>query len=97
MKTTGMARRIDELGRVVIPKGMRQTCGIVTGDFLEIRLTDDGGIALYKYDAVRPTRAAVANLKAQVREDDLLRSNTRAAVLQKIGELETLLTREGKA
>jgi len=91
MKKTGMARKIDDLGRIVIPKEMRQALGIVTGDPLEICMTDDGGIVFHRYDAAQPVRDAVAHLKAQVHEDDLLGVGLRAATLQKIGELEALL------
>ena len=36
MKATGIVRRVDELGRVVIPKELRRTIGIKEGDPLEI-------------------------------------------------------------
>ena len=36
MKTTGIVRRIDELGRIVIPKEMRKNLRIKTGDNLEM-------------------------------------------------------------
>jgi AbrB family looped-hinge helix DNA binding protein len=36
MKSTGIVRRVDDLGRVVIPKEIRRTLGIHEGEFLEI-------------------------------------------------------------
>ena len=42
MKPTGVIRRIDELGRVVIPKAVRQSAHIEEGDPLEIFLCEDG-------------------------------------------------------
>lgn len=42
MKVIGITRRMDDLGRVVIPKEMRQSLGINEGDFLEIVGTDRG-------------------------------------------------------
>ena len=36
MKATGIIRRVDDLGRVVIPKEIRKNCGIREGDSLEI-------------------------------------------------------------
>lgn len=48
MKTTGIIRRIDDLGRVVIPKEVRRTCDIKEGDPLEI-LLDHGTICLRQY------------------------------------------------
>lgn len=49
MKCTGIVRRIDELGRVVIPKEIRRTMKIKEDDPLEIFL-DNGGIVLKKYN-----------------------------------------------
>lgn len=48
MKATGIVRRIDDLGRVVIPKELRRTYGIAEGDPLEI-FADGGNILLRKY------------------------------------------------
>ena len=41
MKATGIVRRIDDLGRVVIPKEIRRTLRIKEGDPLQITLTED--------------------------------------------------------
>lgn len=49
MKATGIVRRIDELGRVVIPKELRKTLRIREGDPLEIFLDNEGGIIFKKY------------------------------------------------
>ena len=49
MKATGIVRRIDDLGRVVIPKEIRRTLRIREGDPLEIFTDSDGGIILKKY------------------------------------------------
>ena len=49
MKATGIVRRIDELGRVVIPKEIRRTLRFREGDPLEIFTDKDGGVVLRKY------------------------------------------------
>ena len=46
MKATGIVRRIDDLGRVVIPKEIRRTMRIREGDPLEIYTDKDGGVIL---------------------------------------------------
>lgn len=51
MKTTGIVRRIDELGRIVIPKEMRKNLRIKTGDNLEIMVNDDT-IVLKKFSEI---------------------------------------------
>ena len=48
MKATGIVRRVDDLGRVVIPKEIRRTCNIREGDPLEIFL-QDGAVVFKKY------------------------------------------------
>lgn len=48
MRSTGIVRRIDDLGRIVIPKETRRVLGIKEGDSLEI-FTEDENIILKKY------------------------------------------------
>ena len=52
MKATGIVRRIDELGRVVIPKEIRRTLRIHEGDPLEIYVDREGGVILKKYSPI---------------------------------------------
>lgn len=49
MKATGIVRRIDDLGRVVIPKEIRRTLRIRDGDPLEIYTEKDGEVIFKKY------------------------------------------------
>ncbi len=49
MKATGIVRRIDDLGRVVIPKEIRRTMRIREGDSLEIYTDKDGEVIFKKY------------------------------------------------
>lgn len=49
MKATGIVRKIDDLGRVVIPKEIRKNLKIRVGDPLEIFIEEDGHIILQKY------------------------------------------------
>ena len=49
MKSTGIVRKVDELGRIVIPKELRRTLGIAEKDALEIYM-DQEKIILKKYE-----------------------------------------------
>ena len=49
MKATGIVRRIDDLGRIVIPKEIRKTLKVREGEPLEIYTDRDGQIILKKY------------------------------------------------
>jgi AbrB family transcriptional regulator (stage V sporulation protein T) len=52
MKATGIVRRIDDLGRVVIPKEIRRTMHIREGDPLEIFTEKDGELIFKKYSPI---------------------------------------------
>ena len=52
MKATGIIRRVDDLGRIVIPKPIRTAMKIEAGTPLEIFLTADGGVCFKKYHLV---------------------------------------------
>ena len=49
MKTTGIIRRVDDLGRIIIPKEVRRNLGIQTGDPFEFFTNSKGEIILVPY------------------------------------------------
>ena len=61
MKATGIVRRIDDLGRVVIPKEIRRTLRIRVGDPLEIFTDREGEIILKKYSPIGELGAYAAD------------------------------------
>ena len=62
MKATGIVRRIDDLGRVVIPKEIRRTMRIREGDPLEIFTDRDGEVIFKKYSPI----GELSNFAAQI-------------------------------
>ncbi len=62
MKATGIVRRIDDLGRVVIPKEIRRTMRIREGDPLEIFTEREGEVIFRKYSPVGDISEAAAQL-----------------------------------
>ena len=61
MKATGIVRRIDDLGRVVIPKEIRRTMRIREGDPLEIFTDRDGEVIFKKYSPIGELMNAAAS------------------------------------
>jgi len=76
MKATGIVRRIDELGRVVIPKEIRRTLRIREGDPLGIYTDHDGEVVLKKYSPI----GEIASI-AKDYTDSLYRSLGHAALI----------------
>ena len=64
MKATGIVRRIDDLGRVVIPKEIRRTLHIRVGEPLEIYVSAEGEVIFKKYSPL----GELANFAAQYAE-----------------------------
>ena len=62
MKATGIVRRIDDLGRVVIPKEIRRTMRIREGDPLEIYTSRDGEVIFKKYSLMNGVEDFAAQL-----------------------------------
>jgi len=70
MKNVGIVRRLDELGRIVIPREFRKTHRINVGDPLEIMATESGSIVITKVDRLTDlialTGAACTTLSAEL-------------------------------
>ena len=83
MKTTGIVRRIDDLGRVVIPKEIRRSLGIREGAPLEIFLHEDC-ICFKKYipNKLEKVSDAFKELADFAEDEGGLRMRTRVSKLQ---------------
>lgn len=62
MKATGIVRRIDELGRIVIPKEIRKTLRIKDGENLEIYVAPDESIILKKHSLLKKMESFAQDL-----------------------------------
>lgn len=92
MKATGIVRRIDDLGRVVIPKEIRRTINIREGDPLEIFL-EDGAVMFKKYNPDYRNELITTLQSAADYYDDYEDNQAIAGQLRKITqEIDTLLT-----
>lgn len=70
MKSTSMAPRIDELGRVVIPKAIRTRMKINDNDPLEIFLSDDGAICFKPYRENLLTNAEILDSYNEMNQEE---------------------------
>ena len=83
MKATGIVRRIDDLGRVVIPKEIRRTFHIKEGDSLEIYTDKDGEVIFKKYSPM----SELSDFAAQICESLNKTSGACAAICDRDGFL----------
>ena len=74
MKSTGILRRVDELGRVVIPKDIRRTMRIYEGDHLEIFI-EGNAICFKKYEVNKDGFAQECAKWVQEHKNDILGVN----------------------
>mgnify|MGYP003820880737 FL=1 len=93
MKATGIVRRIDDLGRVIIPKEIRRTMRLREGDPMEIYI-HDGAVCFKKYDASQVPLDVLSDLKSLI--DDKINDITKnadkqKAIYDKLRDLEDLL------
>lgn len=91
MKATGNTRKVDDLGRVVLPIELRRNLGIGIGDTLEI-FTDKETIVLRRYNAVDDLLTMAVRLKDRVVVEDC--GEMKPVLLDKLSEIEKLLTTE---
>lgn len=89
MRATGIVRRVDDLGRVVIPRDLRRSLKIREGDPLEIFTTPDGGVVFQKYHAY--DESEWGKLKSMLRK---IMPNTAFAILDGYGENKAFTNRE---
>ena len=91
MKATGIIRRVDDLGRILLPKEVRRKAGIAEGTPMEIFTTADG-IVLKKYNTEEELLNTVSVLiKAVYNSVDYLEEEKAYAIRQHITEIRTLL------
>ncbi|WJE54299.1 AbrB/MazE/SpoVT family DNA-binding domain-containing protein [Bacillus cereus] len=89
MKSTGIVRKVDELGRVVIPVEMRRTLGVVEGTSMEFHI-DNQDIVLRKHE-----KACLVT--GELSEDNVDLLNGQIALSKKGAEiLMNLILNEGK-
>lgn len=92
MKATGIVRRIDDLGRIVITKDIRRKLNIREGDPLELFVGEDF-VALKRYNPAKSVRSSLSTLNDAVMDEPLLKNKD--ALIEKIREMSELLESSG--
>lgn len=89
MKATGIVRRVDELGRYVIPKEFRKALGVKEGDPLECFATESGEIVLRKYENSELNK--IDNLVEFVINSETISDDTTSKVVALLQEAKNLI------
>lgn len=102
MKTTGIVRRVDDLGRIVIPKEIRRTLHIKEGDAMEIYLDNNDTVCFKKYYGSWEYGEATIDLMAAIRDamDDMYITEedktAMSGAIALLDQVKTLLLNVGK-
>jgi AbrB family looped-hinge helix DNA binding protein len=91
MKATGIIRRVDDLGRIVLPKEIRRKFGITDGIPMEI-FTNSDGIVLKKYNTSEELLSVVSVLEEAVDDSvDALEREKVSEIREHIKEIRNVL------
>ena len=91
MKATGIVRRLDDLGRIVIPKEIRRSMGVAEGDALEMFIdTETNGLTLVPYHSgiSSKIKSIAENLSSMgYSEEEWAIANELKAIVKKLEKL----------
>ena len=98
MKAVGIVRRIDDLGRIVIPKELRKTLNMSEGDPLEMFVEEDSNgkasIILQKYEPENEMSLIAERMKSKIESEYCgLDSDTKKLINQNLDEIISLTRR----
>ena len=97
MKTTGVVRCVDDLGRIVIPKEMRNMLNIRNGDPVEITLGEHGSVVVRKFAVDGELSSCIADLKNAVASfEENIPSSVYEKLMTSISDISKLVKGVGK-
>ena len=92
MKNANELKKMDDLGRIIIPKRIRNILGIRENDYFEV-FYDDNGVYFKKYNNIGEIESAIVKAEVCVRNSNLPEEKM-LSILKKIGEIEKILHKE---
>lgn len=90
MRATGIVRRVDDLGRIVIPKEIRRTLRIKEGEPMELFIEDDS-VVFKKYNVSANSREVIEKAISYIFDDDEMDFKQRQSAISKLKEALELL------
>lgn len=91
MKATGIVRRVDDFGRIALPKEIRRLMKIHENTALEIYLEDQDKIILQKYDYTGEIETGITSLKSLIIANGELPNDLSTQLNAKINEMNDIL------
>lgn len=91
MKVTGIVRRVDELGRIALPKEIRRLLKINENTALEIYIEDQDKIILKKYDYTGEIETGITSLKSLIIANGDLPGDLSTQLNAKVNEMSEIL------
>ena len=91
MRVTGIVRRVDDFGRIALPKEIRRLMQIHENTALEIYLEDQDKIILKKYDYTGEIETGITSLKSLIIANGELPNDLSTQLNAKINEMNDIL------
>lgn len=86
---SGIERRVDDLGRIDIPKELRRQVGIDYGDLCDVSIRENGSIIIQKLSGIRDVSGEINRIKDAVMEETA--EDIREEVFQHLNKVEELI------
>ncbi len=86
---SGIKHRVDDLGRIVIPKELRRQVGIDYGDLCDVSIGENGSIIIQKLSGIRDVSGEINRIKDAVMEETA--EDIREEVFQHLNSVEKLI------
>lgn len=93
MRSTGIIRRLDDLGRVVIPREIRQRLELNEGDLLEL-FFDENAVTFKKYSYEKELVETLESVESSIIDEFALNTKKRNLLLKKLDDLKNTLLEE---
>lgn len=90
MKATGIVRKLDSLGRVIIPMELRRTMKLSKHDCVEF-FTEEGRIVMRKYDATTDLQQILEDTERSIQLQDYMEPGMTAALISKLEEMKAIV------
>ena len=88
---SGIERRVDDLGRIVLPKELRQQAGISYGDLCDVSIGENGTIVISKQTTLKDISGEIKRIKDAVLDDETIDYEITEEIFRCLNKIENFI------